>query len=82
MEKDKRLIKLKPTVHQQLLDMAMKKDVAIGDVIEFLLEKWNDLQVFDSPPCSVCGRPMGHFTRVQALKLLESYSHGTCKLED
>jgi len=82
MEKEKRLIKLKPTVHQQLFDIAMKKDVAIGDVIEFLLEKWGDLQVFDSPPCSICGRPMGHFTRAQALKLLENYSHVTCKSED
>jgi len=81
MEKEKRLIKLKPKVHQELLAIATRRDVAIGDVIEYLLEKWEQLQVFDSPPCSICGKPMGNFTRVQALKLLEGYRHGTCKPE-
>ena len=37
MEKEKRLIKVKPEVHRQLLDIANKRDVAVGDVIENLL---------------------------------------------
>jgi len=37
MEKEKRLIKVKPEVHRQLFDIANKRDVAIGDVIENLL---------------------------------------------
>jgi len=37
MQKEKRLIKVRPEVHQQLLDMANKRDVAIGDIIENLL---------------------------------------------
>ncbi len=37
MEKQPKLIKVKPEVHQQLLDVAIKRDVAIGDVIENLL---------------------------------------------
>ena len=37
MEKEKRLIKVKPEVHQELFDIANKRDVAIGDVIENLL---------------------------------------------
>ena len=82
MSKEARLIKLKPKVHQQLLDMAMTRDVAIGDIVELLLSKWNDLRVFDSPPCSICGKPMGNFTRIQALKLLKDYSHNNCKTED
>ena len=82
MAREAKLIKLKPKVHQQLLDMAMAKDVTIGDIVEFLLSKWEDLQVFDSPPCAICGKPMGHFTRVQALKLLKGYSHSNCKTED
>ncbi len=82
MAKEARLIKLKPKVHQQLLDMAMIRDVAVGDIVEFLLSKWDDLRVFDSPPCSICGKAMGNFSRIQALKLLKSYSHSTCKAED
>ena len=79
MAKEAKLIKLRPKVHRQLLDMAMTRDVAIGDVVEFLLTKWGDLQVFDSPPCSICGKPMGNFSRVQALELLKDYWHKTCK---
>ena len=82
MAKEARLIKLKPKVHRQLLDIAMTRDVAVGDIVEFLLTKWNDLRVFDSPPCSVCGKPMGSFTRVQALKLLGEYRHTGCKPEE
>ena len=81
MAREARLIKLKPKVHQQLLDMAMIRDVAVGDIVEFLLTKWDDLQVFDSPPCSICGKPMGNFTRTQTLKLLKTWRHGSCKLE-
>lgn len=82
MAREAKLIKLKPKVHQQLLDMAITRDVAVGDIVEFLLTKWSDLLVFDSPPCSICGKPMGNFTRTQALKLLKNYSHGNCKTED
>lgn len=82
MAREARLIKLKPKVHQQLLGMAIARDVAVGDIVEFLLSKWNDLRVFDSPPCSVCSKPMGNFSRVQALKLLKDYKHSTCKVED
>ena len=78
MEKDKRLIKLKPTVHQKLLDIAEKRGVAIGDVIEYVLQKWEDLRVFDDIPCKYCTRPM-HWKRNQVLEMTKDWSHALCE---
>ena len=79
MAQERRLIKLKPAVHQQLLDIANKRDVAIGDVVEYLLGKWEELSVFDDIPCSVCAKPIPNFTRGQVLKVFEHWYHAKCK---
>lgn len=78
MEKEKRLIKLKPEVHQKLLDMATRRDVAIGDVIEYVLDKWEDLKVFDDIPCKYCSKPM-HWRRDQVLEMTKDWCHVLCE---
>jgi hypothetical protein len=78
MVQERRLIKLKPAVHQQLLDIANKRDVTIGDVVEYLLRKWGELSAFDDIPCSVCTKPIPNFTRDQVLKVFKSWHHGDC----
>ena len=79
MEKEKRLIKLKPRVHQELLDIAQKRGVAIGDVIEYVLEKWKDLKVFDDIPCNICGKPIGSWKRDAVLETFKDWSHFVCQ---
>ncbi len=36
-EKEGKRIKLKPSVHQKLLEMGFERDESIGDVIEYLM---------------------------------------------
>lgn len=40
MKQERKLVKLKPNIHQELQDIANKRGVAIGDMVEFLLSKW------------------------------------------
>ena len=82
MEKEKRLIKLKPSVHQELLDIAEKRGVAIGDVIEYVLGKWKDLRVFDDIPCDICGKPMKFWTRQEVLKATGDWRHVACESKE
>ena len=79
MEKEKRLIKLKPKVHQELLSMATRRDVAIGDVIEYLLERWERLQVFDDIPCKYCGKPLTNWGKNEVLKAFRNWYHLGCE---
>ena len=78
MEKEKRLIKLKPGVHQELLDIAEKRGVAIGDVIEYVLTKWKDLRVFDDISCKYCRKPM-RWRRDQVLEMTKNWCHVLCE---
>ncbi len=36
-EKERRIVKFKPSVHQKLLEMGFERDESIGDVIEYLM---------------------------------------------
>jgi len=40
MIKETKLIKVKPEVHKKLLDLANRRDVAVGDIIEYLLDNF------------------------------------------
>ena len=81
MEKEKRLIKLKPKVHQELLGMATRRDVAIGDVIEYLLESWERLRVFDDIPCKYCGKPLTNWRNNEVRKAFRNWYHVGCEPE-
>jgi hypothetical protein len=79
MGKERKLVKLKPGVHQELLHMATKRDVTIGDVVEYLLVKWGELQVFDDVPCKYCSKPLGDWTREEVLRATKDWFHLKCK---
>lgn len=81
MNRETKLIKLKPSVHKELLDIASRREVAIGDVVEYLLDKWNQLRIFDNIPCVYCGKPLGNWKKNEIEKAFKGWYHIGCKLE-
>jgi len=79
MNKERKLVKLKPSVHQELLDIANKREVAIGDVVEYLLSKWTKLQIFDDIPCKYCGQAMVNWNKEQIAQVFNSWYHIRCE---
>jgi len=81
VNKETKLVKLKPSVHQELLDIAHRREVAIGDIVEYLLGKWKQLQVFDSIPCKYCGKPLGSWKKNEVEKAFKGWCHVACEPE-
>jgi hypothetical protein len=79
MAKETKLVKLKPSVHQELLDIASRREVAIGDVVEFLLSKWGKLQIFNDIPCKYCGKEMINWNKEQIALVFKSWYHVRCE---
>ncbi len=81
MNRERKLVKLKPNIHQELLDIASKREVAIGDVVEFLLSKWKKLQIFDDIPCKYCGKELVSWNKEQIAQVFENWFHVGCEPE-
>jgi len=79
VNKETKLVKLKPSVHQELLDIAHRREVAIGDVVEYLLHKWKDLQVFDNIPCKYCGKPLESWKKDEIARTFKDWYHVACE---
>jgi len=79
MGKETKLVKLKPSVHQELLDIANKREVAIGDVVEHLLSKWSQLKIFDDIPCKYCGQTLRNWNKEQIARVFENWYHVRCE---
>ena len=80
MTKEVKLVKLKPSVHQGLMDEAHRQGVAIGDVVEWLFGKWKRLQAFDDIPCKYCGESLVNWRREDIEMAFKDWHHASCKL--